>query len=113
MDDLIRRQDVLALSKDVTLKNGAKHRCVDTTEINLLPSVHQWIPCSERMPNPNEIDGNVIKYYLVQNVFGDMLVCDWNGKEWRLIYSYESEMPEDVVAWMPLPKPYEAERKEE
>lgn len=39
MDDLIRRQDVLALSKDVTLKNCAKHRCVDTTEINLLPSV--------------------------------------------------------------------------
>ena len=38
-DDLIRRQDVLALSKDVTLKNGAKHRCVDTTEINILPSV--------------------------------------------------------------------------
>ena len=32
MDDLIRRQDVLALSKDVTLKNGAKHRCVDTTD---------------------------------------------------------------------------------
>lgn len=39
MDDLIRRQDVLALSKDVTLKNGEKHRCVDTTEINILPSV--------------------------------------------------------------------------
>lgn len=39
MDDLIRRKDVLALSKDVTLKNGAKHRCVDTTEIRILPSV--------------------------------------------------------------------------
>ena len=36
--DLIRRQDVLALSKEVTLKNGAKHRCVDTTEIKILPA---------------------------------------------------------------------------
>lgn len=43
MDDLIRRQDVLKLSKDVTLKNGAKHRCVDTTEIRLLPSVQTEI----------------------------------------------------------------------
>lgn len=41
MDDLIRRQAVLSLAKDVTLEGGAKHRCVDATEICLLPSVQQ------------------------------------------------------------------------
>lgn len=38
-DDLISRQDVLALAKDVILINGAKHRCVDATQIHELPSV--------------------------------------------------------------------------
>lgn len=78
-----------------------------------LPFPHEWIPCSERMPNPNELNGDVLRYYLVQNVFGDMLVCNWDGKEWGLIYSHEFEMPEDVVAWMPLPEQYKDERKEE
>jgi len=36
--DLIRRRDVLALAKDVTLQNGCKHRCIDATMIHELPS---------------------------------------------------------------------------
>lgn len=39
MEDLIRRADVLALAKDVTLKNGAKHRCIDATLIHEIPPV--------------------------------------------------------------------------
>lgn len=38
MDDLIRRADVLALAKDVTLKNGEKHRCIDATLIHEIQS---------------------------------------------------------------------------
>lgn len=41
MDDLISRQAVLSLAKDVTLEGGAKHRCVDATEICLLPSAQR------------------------------------------------------------------------
>lgn len=40
MDDLISRQDVLALAKDVTLQNGCKHRCIDATMIHELPPAH-------------------------------------------------------------------------
>lgn len=36
--DMINRQDVLALAKDVILINGAKHRCIDATQIHELPS---------------------------------------------------------------------------
>ena len=38
MSEYINRQAVLSLAKDVTLEGGAKHRCVDATEIRLLPS---------------------------------------------------------------------------
>ena len=111
MDDLISRLAAIdALDGEIKLKDSddvdsvARYIQQVARKINELPSAQQWIPCSERLPNPNELNGNVIKYYLVQNVFGDMLVCNWNGKEWGLIYSYETEVPEDVVAWMPLPK---------
>lgn len=40
-DDLISRADVLAFAKDVTLKGGAKHRCIDATMIHELPSAER------------------------------------------------------------------------
>ena len=40
-DDLISRQAVLALAKDVILENGAKHRCIDATLIHELPSAER------------------------------------------------------------------------
>lgn len=55
-----------------------------------LPSELEWIPCSEQEP---EEDG----YYLV---------CWSDGQietEW---YDHEGWGYFDVVAWMPLPKPY-------
>ena len=102
MSDLISRIDAISVLEIFTQTDTLGHTPKQIVEA--LPSAQRWIPCSERLPHPNELNGNVIKYYLVQNVFGDMLVCNWNGKEWGLIYSYETEVPEDVVAWMPLPK---------
>ena len=42
-NDYISRQDVLSLAKDVILINGAKHRCIDATQIHELPSVESEI----------------------------------------------------------------------
>lgn len=109
-DDLISRQAAIDGIHDAWI-NGAYYTETINT-LKRLPSAQQWIPCSERLPNPNEFNGNVIKYYLVQNVFGDMLVCNWNGTDWGIIYSNEFEMPEDVVAWMPLPEPYKGKDHE-
>lgn len=47
MDDLIRRTDVLALAKDVTLKNGAKHRCIDATLVYEIPPAEPVVHCGE------------------------------------------------------------------
>lgn len=40
-DDLISRKAVLDLAKDLTFEGGCKHRCVDATEIKLLPTIPQ------------------------------------------------------------------------
>lgn len=49
MSEYINRQAVLSLAKDVTLEGGAKHRCVDATEICLLPSadVVEVVRCND------------------------------------------------------------------
>lgn len=57
MTDLIRRADVLALAKDVILKNGAKHRCIDATLVHEIPSAEpeqktgKWIVDKKRFGN--------------------------------------------------------------
>ena len=71
----------------------------------------EWIPCSERLPEPNRHDElNVDVYYLAQTEFGDMIVASYNEshegtKWWELIYSYRI-FDDEIVAWMPLPEKY-------
>ena len=80
-----------------------------------LPSVtpqQQWIPMSERMPEENEYIGDVCKYYLVQDEYGDMHVAHYKKTGWYPIHSIKS-MSDEVVAWMPLPKPYVPQEREE
>lgn len=74
------------------------------------PSAQQWIPVSERLPNPNERIGLVNRYYLVQNEYGDMMVASYKSNTsgecwWEQIYCYFA-IQDEVVAWMPLPERY-------
>ena len=70
-----------------------------------------WIPCSERLPEPNRHDAlNVDVYYLAQTEFGDMIVASYNEshegtKWWEQMYSYRI-FDDEIVAWMPLPEPW-------
>lgn len=63
-----------------------------------------WIPCSERLPSEDE-------EVLVCDKDGTMEVCDLEtfgrgvGLKWTDKNGYECWL--DVIAWMPLPKPYE------
>ena len=49
--------------------------------IDELPSItskkEEWIPCSEKLPKPNELVDNVRKYYLIQDEYGDMHVASY------------------------------------
>lgn len=65
-------------------------------EVAEQPTVHQWIPVTERLPEDDT----------------DMIVCKTDGiidlafgdnNYWR---SMTMDFAIDVCAWMPLPKPY-------
>ena len=70
----------------------------------------KWIPVSERLPKPNECVGNVCRYCLIQNEYGDMMVARWDGQGWEQMYQYGEYIEDEVVAWMPLPSPYKGEQ---
>ena len=38
---LISEEALLSIAKDVTLANGAKHRCIDATKIHELPAIYE------------------------------------------------------------------------
>lgn len=67
----------------------------------------EWIPCSERLPEEGEVvlitnkKGNV-KHGQYRGCYpSDKVDCWW----------WKKNTTEEVIAWMPLPKPYEGRRE--
>lgn len=62
----------------------------------------QWIPATERLP---ENDG---MYYVTITRMGgiDAVPCIWYDKKWAIGGA-------KVIAWLAIPEPYRAERREE
>ena len=110
MNDLISKKAALALvatEKPQLLDSDALYMAIDD-----LPSAQpKWIPATERLPESNEFVESVRKYYLVQNEYGDMMVCCWDGKAWEQMYAHDY-VEDAVVAWMPLPEPWKGEENE-
>ena len=72
----------------------------------------KWIPVNERLPKAGEYIGDVAKYYLVQNEYGDMMVARYTHNEyWEQMYKL-SPIAEEIVAWCELPKLFKAESEE-
>ena len=114
--DLIDRQDaidVLSMMQGIVAENGVrKGISMAWQQIKDLPTANVieapgWIPVSERLPEANEKDENdFIKAYLVQDARW-MDVARWDGEYW-IAWGYGTVL-KDVIAWMPLPKPYREE----
>lgn len=82
--------------------------------INEQPTVNDWIPCSERMPEMHregmESEG---EYYMISNPVlvtdgNEMYVAEYETDDgyrygW---HSLDGEDYEGIIAWMPLPAPY-------
>ncbi len=77
-------------------------------ELPPVTTVQGWIPISERLPKAGEYVGNVAKYYLVQNEYGDMMVAHYNGKYWEQVFKL-GPITDEIIAWRELPEPYKAE----
>ena len=75
----------------------------------------RWLPCSERLPeepygclvtvwdtNPVTMDEfeNILPYFV-----------GWDGEQWN--DGDGEQCPFEVVAWMPLPEPFHAERSKQ
>lgn len=82
--------------KDV-LTSGAygKHRLV----LDLLEQT-EWIPVSERLPEENT--AVLIWCPERKNIYCAYL----EEKQWWIFGAYFQKVPLEVIAWMPLPKPY-------
>ena len=120
-EDAISKSDVfeilgnlMSIPYDFDRQINEKDVSESMDEIKALPSVttarkkEEWIPCSERLPKPNELVDNVREYYLIQDEYGDMHVASYLRNGWISIDSFYT-LEDDVIAWMPLPEPYKAE----
>ena len=85
---------------NVTLSDGQEYiQLYDAMEtVKRALEQHSWIPVTERLPNIH----NSYQDYLITNknkLVGRAFFTNMNGKQWWSV--------DDVIAWMPLPKPYE------
>lgn len=65
----------------------------------------RWIPVSERLPKENEYVGNVCKYYLIQDEYGDMHVAHLSNVGWIPMDSLKA-IGNEIIAWQELPQEY-------
>jgi len=105
---------------DETMAKVAKE-CKECKErLRNLPSaeaVQGWIPCSERLPSAEDcpMDCLVTRRSKYVGNYTDMAVAEANGtwthEDWKAITikgeaTCISTRDADIIAWMPLPKPY-------
>ena len=118
MSDLISRQAAIDEIKEIYEwhDNVSKERII--AHFKRLPSAQpepRWIPCSERLPeepygclvtvwdtNPVTMDEfeNILPYFVGRD-----------GEQWN--DGDGEQCPFEVVAWMPLPEPFHAERSKQ
>ena len=74
------------------------------------PTINEWIPCSERLPE--DIEGNLIECYLVTDGFLQWMAYYNSEIGWQFAECTNSRNKIDwteVIAWQPLPQPYKGE----
>lgn len=129
MSDLIERQTAIDAVEHITSSMSV---CVNTDEchgmkrmqrqavIELanLPSAQpepQWIPVEERLPKQNEMVLIMIirkdeRYNKIP--FISIGYISWNNTVWWCAHDGDCKSANvEVLAWMPLPEPYRAERR--
>lgn len=88
----------------------------DVAAIKALPSAQRWIPCSKQMPE-EKINQNTqdFEFVLCSTTFGDVRPYKFGkpiGWEKAHFWHGGGVIDKYVVAWMPLPKPWEGEPNE-
>lgn len=108
MDDLIERESVIDVLSKASIGGSI------TDRINAIHAVNRWIPCNERMPEPNET-----VLYVWRSKYGNVSVLHgWHFENlvenaWHQSGIGMSRPNEEVTHWMPLPEPPESEVQED
>lgn len=112
MDDFIKRSDAIKAIEDLpNAYNGwsdAYDKAYIIGTLEEVPSADRpqgWIPCSERLPKIGEVvlvtwEWGCKKYITIAYMVTIRGVTYWDSK---LQHEFE---PLNVLAWMPLPKPW-------
>ena len=98
------------LDHDIYVADEAYVDCMQI--IKELPSAQPgWIPCSKKLPEPNRsvlvqtsddfVDPILIMTFNISKCEGDFF-CSWRTQEMGIDFDMD-----DIVAWMPLPTPYQ------
>ena len=111
-EDTISRQAVLALRRNRirNMRGEIVEETINVVDVEALPSAQQWIPVTERLPENNR---QVLVYaksaHFALAKYDEMREADGTYKmqwvtfdAWKPFYTIK-----DVIAWMPLPKPWE------
>lgn len=65
----------------------------------------KWIPCSERLPKKPERGEN--GYIVQKKRVAEPFSAYWDGERWT---NEEGDVVDEVMAWLPLPKPYKEKK---
>lgn len=85
---------------DCTLLDRVDVRCVLSDLPSAQPEQH-WIPCGEKLPEEG-------KQVLVCDDFGSVYIAEYEASfDGRWCEPVEYQYSYDIVAWMPLPEPYQ------
>lgn len=80
------------------------------------PKIGEWIPCSERLPEVEDLHEISIEdcmCYLIQRRCGVMDVAHYIKVYGESYFEAHCIKFNDVIAWMPLPEPYRPEKESE
>ena len=119
MADLIDREAAIDKYGDWYVEEGTEEGFISDMRhfFEMLPSAEpQWIPCSERLPEEDCETGKGVQYsdfvlMSVEHKEDEETIVDYghtvDGK-WYSDYT-DCFIPQEwkVIAWMPLPEPYE------
>jgi hypothetical protein len=121
MNDLIRKEDALMQARPEYLNpqqkklasyNQGWNDAIDEyfDRIKEIPAADkpkdEWIPCSERLPENDEL---MLVYYIDPRENAVDTWIGWHEMEnvWYIDgKAHGKEFGNEVLAWMPLPKPY-------
>lgn len=113
MNDLISRTDAIEAVRKLIeeprqyytqYNNGIEH---SVKALSALPSAEavqgEWIPCSERLPKARESVILSTKEWTGEGCYWETTKYHviWKGYRWNATY-----WDDEVIAWMPLTKPY-------